>query len=172
MWKLNAKTEINIEPEWYVTGELKQTHVKRGLRTVKNCKWSDQTVDSGLKDVDEKNDIVNNRKAAIEPVGEDAMTANITDELCKICDGRIECAPTAILLISLVHTLYGILGPEPNYFGKSRSMNDPVQYKQKHNDIEDDRNEIIEEYDFIIVGGGTAGCVVASRLSENKNWKV
>jgi hypothetical protein len=52
-------------------------------------------------------------------VKEDAMS-NITDDLCKICDGRVECAPTAILLISLVHTLYGHIGPEPDYFGKNK----------------------------------------------------
>ncbi|XP_045455134.1 glucose dehydrogenase [FAD, quinone]-like [Melitaea cinxia] len=78
---------------------------------------------------------------------------NLTD-VCPPYTPVTACSPFGYIYLNLLVNLYG---------GSS-----DARKHWSHNEPEDIRNE----YDFIVVGAGAAGCVVANRLTENPNWKV
>ncbi|XP_026822611.1 glucose dehydrogenase [FAD, quinone]-like isoform X1 [Rhopalosiphum maidis] len=86
-------------------------------------------------------------------------------------------AQTIMVLLLMLQCLFVIIvrsSPSPSYYpplfeSTLKYLGETLEWES--NETIDQKN-LLPEYDFVIVGAGSAGSVVASRLSEVKKWQV
>lgn len=98
--------------------------------------------------------------------------------ICPVYTTVTTCGSSSVLFLNFVFNVLGFsrdINAGSSEFGGNHweQFGSPLwQSFEKEDPFGKPGPELKQEYDFIIVGGGSAGCVLGNRLTENPNWRV